>query len=155
MRSDSDQEAELMKMLKEARALVLSLETRLGLRGPAEEPIHPIARWRRIRGLTQRELAARVGITPPALNRIEHRPGFAGRKETRERIAKALNVSEEDLRAPMDVGRYWTMRAQRRLVAQIDKMAADDPIRHQDHPEAPAGGRRARTRPKALSRRHR
>lgn len=93
------EESDLLAMLRVAQDLVLKLETRLELRGGEGEAIHPIARWRRVRGLTQSQLAAAVGISAPAMNRIEHRLGFACRPATRERISALLHVPQDDLRA--------------------------------------------------------
>lgn len=91
--------AKLNDMLTEARDLVRTLERKLGLRGAVEGRIHPIAALRRDLGLSQRDLARAVGISAPALNRIEHRPGFSGRDRTRKRIAEVLGVSEDVLHA--------------------------------------------------------
>lgn len=113
---DVAHDADLMRLLTDARILVVSLETKLGLRDPDGKPVHPIVRWRRARGITQTELAGLAGISPPALNRIEHRPGFAGREETRKRIAAALGVSEGDLMASADMGREKALRALRKLI---------------------------------------
>jgi len=126
-------EAELRRMLVEARCLVVSLETRLGLRDPDGRPVHPIVRWRQVRGMTQSELATLVGISAPALNRIEHRPGLAGRAETRKRIAAALDVSEEDLQAPSDTGRDTAIRKLRKLIDRT----TDLPRRRISHLENP------------------
>lgn len=131
--SEIGREADLMRMLLEARSLVVSLESKLGFRAPDGRPVHPIVRWRQARGMTQAELASLVGISPPALNRIEHRPGFAGRAETRKRIAAALNVSEEFLRAPADTGRNRAQRALRNLVDASSEL----PLRDRPHPQNP------------------
>ena len=98
-------EPDMLRILNEARSLVRFLEARLGFRDSDGNAIHPIVRWRKIRGLTQGELAARVGISGAALHRIEHLPGFAGKETTRARIAAALDVSQEALRAPATVVR--------------------------------------------------
>ena len=135
---DAMREAELMRMLGEARALVLSLEIRLGLRGPDNEPIHPIVRWRQERGLSQSELAAQVGISAPGLNRIEHLPGFAGRDDTRKRIAETLEVPEEYLRAPMDLGRARALRSLGKLIA-ADVGNASSILRAPAQPDGQAG----------------
>jgi DNA-binding XRE family transcriptional regulator len=89
---------ELMAMLAEARMMVARLEQRLGLL-PARD-IHPVAAWREVRGLTQRDLAHAVGVSGAALSRIEHKGGFAGRISTRKRIAEVLGVPEPWLEAP-------------------------------------------------------
>lgn len=129
---DAATEANLRRMLVEARRLVVALETRLGLRDADGKAVHPIARWRQARGMTQSELAALVGISAPALNRIEHRPGLAGRAETRKRIAAALGVPEQDLQAPSDTGRDTAIRKLRKLIDET----ADLPRRSipQDNP---------------------
>lgn len=55
-----------------------------------------IQELRKARGLSQRELAARIGIHPPTLSQLENGhvrlwPGYA------RRIARALNVTLADL----------------------------------------------------------
>lgn len=92
-------EAHLVEMLRVSRSLVLTLETLLKLRGAEGEAMHPVVRWRQLRGLSQSQLAAAVGISAPAMYRIEHRPGLACRPATRERIAATLGVPQENLHA--------------------------------------------------------
>ena len=91
---------ELMAMLAEARMMVARLEQSLGML--PSRGIHPVAAWREIRGLTQRDLAKAVGVSGPALSRIEHKSGFAGKISTRKRIAEVLGVPEPWLEAPPD-----------------------------------------------------
>jgi DNA-binding Xre family transcriptional regulator len=100
---DPDEIETLQGMLDEARAMVKRLETLLGGTLAGTE-LHPIVSWRQRRNMSQSELARAVGISPPALCRIEHSSGFRGRKETREKIAAVLNVSEELLVARSKFG---------------------------------------------------
>ena len=96
--SDTERAA-LAEMLRDARDLVQMLERKLGLRRSDDSHIHPIAALRKDLGLTQRDLARAVGISAPALNRIEHRPGFSGKQTTRRKIAEVLGISEDLLSA--------------------------------------------------------
>lgn len=57
--------------------------------------------WREYLGLTQAEVAERMGITQPALSQLEAaaRPsGTRPRRATFKRLAEALGVSVEQLR---------------------------------------------------------
>lgn len=90
---DAEKMALLYDMLADAREAVTRIETLLA--GSSGEPhAHPIVLWRQRRNMSQRELADAVGITSPALWRIEHSPGLCGRKETREKISTVLGVPE-------------------------------------------------------------
>jgi DNA-binding XRE family transcriptional regulator len=55
----------------------------------------PVRVWREYRGLTEKGLAARVGISEAALGQIES--GDLSRVETLKRIAAALNVDLDDV----------------------------------------------------------
>jgi len=90
-------EPHLVELLRVSRALIWTLETLLRGMGAEGEAMHPVVRWRQLRGLTQSGLAAAVGISPAGMNRIEHRPGLACRPATRERIAATLGVPLEYL----------------------------------------------------------
>ena len=57
---------------------------------------HPIAAWRKHRGMTQEQLATRIGINRGYLAQIE-RGGRAGTPETLGKIARALGCLVEDL----------------------------------------------------------
>lgn len=93
--ADLTEEREIISnLLIDARALVRRLEARLAnLDGVAN--VHPVTRYRKQLGMSQVALAKAVGISPPALCRIEHSPGFSARPSTRARIAACLNVSED------------------------------------------------------------
>lgn len=95
---DGLKDSDLRAMLDEALAFAHTLQSRLGYIQANGRPIHPIAQMRKKLGLTQCELAKLAGISAPAMHRIEHLPGFAGRSATRAKIAAALNVSEDFLR---------------------------------------------------------
>jgi DNA-binding XRE family transcriptional regulator len=56
----------------------------------------PLAFWRRHRGLTQAELAAKAGITQPYLAQIETRTR-TGTVDVLARLAKALRLRIDDL----------------------------------------------------------
>lgn len=55
------------------------------------EDMHPIAAWRRHRGLSQAALARRAGLSPVWISRIERGAGH-GSRETRRRLAEALGA---------------------------------------------------------------
>lgn len=55
----------------------------------------PIRAWREYLGLTQADLAARIGITQSAYAQQESAP--KNRKATREKIAAAMGLSTEQL----------------------------------------------------------
>ena len=89
-------------MIRDARAELTRLETALGRLDSGQAVEHPVIFWRKRRNMTQSELARAVGVTPAAICRIEHAPGFAARPETRLRIAAVLNVAEEWLHKAQD-----------------------------------------------------
>jgi ribosome-binding protein aMBF1 (putative translation factor) len=55
------------------------------------EDMHPLAAWRRHRGLSQAALARRAGLSSVWISRIE-RGGGHGSRETRRRLAEALDA---------------------------------------------------------------
>jgi DNA-binding XRE family transcriptional regulator len=57
---------------------------------------HPVAAWRKYRGMTQARLADEIGIDRGYLAQIE-RGGRAGTPETLAKIARALGCLVEDL----------------------------------------------------------
>lgn len=56
-----------------------------------DERIHPIAAWRRYRGLSQAKLARRSGLSQVWIGRIEAGGGY-GSRDTRRKIAEALEA---------------------------------------------------------------
>jgi transcriptional regulator with XRE-family HTH domain len=56
-----------------------------------DEDLHPIAAWRRHRGLSQAQLAERAGLSQVWVSRIEQRGGY-GSRATRRRLAEALHA---------------------------------------------------------------
>lgn len=56
-----------------------------------DEGIHPIAAWRRYRGLSQAKLARRSGLSQVWIGRIEGGGGY-GSRETRRKLAEALDA---------------------------------------------------------------
>jgi transcriptional regulator with XRE-family HTH domain len=56
-----------------------------------DEALHPIAAWRRYRGLSQAELARRTGLSQVWLSRIEN-GGGTGSAATRHKLAAALDA---------------------------------------------------------------
>jgi hypothetical protein len=58
--------------------------------------ISPMAAWREHFGLTQAEIAARIGITQAAYAQIER--AKQPRKATRDKVAEAMGLEEELLR---------------------------------------------------------
>lgn len=56
-----------------------------------DEEMHPVAAWRRYRGLTQAALARRAGLSQVWVGRIEHGGGY-GSRQTRRRLAAALDA---------------------------------------------------------------
>ena len=61
--------------------------------------LHPVAAWRKARGLTQAELGARAGVRGATISDIEAGKS-AGRFDVMQRIAKALRVDLDDLAPP-------------------------------------------------------
>ena len=63
---------------------------------PTVFPVFPANRMRHvrtIRGLTQQELARRVGVTQPTISYIERGDALRVKKETMKRISRALRIS--------------------------------------------------------------
>ena len=58
-----------------------------------DEGLHPIAAWRRYRGLSQAELVRRTGLSQVWLSRIES-GGGTGSAATRRKVAEALEALE-------------------------------------------------------------
>jgi 5-methylcytosine-specific restriction protein A len=56
-----------------------------------DDGLHPIAAWRRYRGLSQAELARRTGLSQVWLSRIES-GGGTGSAATRRKVAEALEA---------------------------------------------------------------
>lgn len=56
-----------------------------------DDGLHPIAAWRRYRGLSQAELARRTGLSQVWLSRIEN-SGGTGSAATRRKVAAALEA---------------------------------------------------------------
>lgn len=56
-----------------------------------DDRLHPIAAWRRYRGLSQAELARRTGLSQVWLSRIES-GGGTGSAATRQKLAAALEA---------------------------------------------------------------
>ena len=52
--------------------------------------------WRRFRGLTPTELAAKTGIAPSMLSRLEHGTARAG-GQSLDRLSAALDITREQL----------------------------------------------------------
>lgn len=59
------------------------------------EDVPPIRAWREYLGLTQKEVAERLGISQPAFAKQE--TSLRVRKATREKIAAALGINAEQL----------------------------------------------------------
>lgn len=55
------------------------------------ERVHPVAAWRRYRGLSQAALARKAGLSQVWISRIERGGGY-GSRETRRKLAAALNA---------------------------------------------------------------
>ena len=87
--------AALLERIRKTGGLLNALETELGRLEDQPSAEHPIVFWRVRRRMTQAKLAQAVGITAPALCKIEHKAGFAARAETRAKIATALSVPED------------------------------------------------------------
>ena len=62
--------------------------------------LHPVAAWRKARGLTQAELGSRAGVRGATISDIEASKS-AGRFDVMQRIAEALNVDLDDLVPPV------------------------------------------------------
>lgn len=52
----------------------------------------PLRAWRRYRGITQKALAAAVGLSASAINALEQQPDRIARPENRRALAKALDM---------------------------------------------------------------
>ncbi|NVK20799.1 MAG: helix-turn-helix transcriptional regulator [Methylocystaceae bacterium] len=63
---------------------------------------NPVAAWRLHIGLTQAELADKVGLTQAAIARIESGPTGTGRDDTLTRIAKALGAPLAHINPPTE-----------------------------------------------------
>lgn len=61
--------------------------------------LHPVAAWRKARGLTQAELGARAGVRGATISDIEAGKS-SGRFDVMQRIAAALGVDLDDLASP-------------------------------------------------------
>ncbi|CAG9184354.1 helix-turn-helix domain-containing protein [Cupriavidus respiraculi] len=59
------------------------------------DEVPPIRAWREHLGLTQKEVAERLGISQPAFAKQENAPRV--RKATREKIAAAMGIHAEQL----------------------------------------------------------
>ena len=55
------------------------------------EGVHPVAAWRRYRGLSQAALARKTGLSQVWISRIERGGGY-GSRETRRKLAAALDA---------------------------------------------------------------
>jgi transcriptional regulator with XRE-family HTH domain len=73
-----------------------------------DDGLHPIAAWRRYRGLSQAELARRTGLSQVWLSRIES-GGGTGSEATRRKVAEALE-------APV-----WALEGEEADMASTDK----------------------------------
>ncbi|MFL6857564.1 MAG: helix-turn-helix domain-containing protein [Allosphingosinicella sp.] len=56
-----------------------------------DEHMHPVAAWRRYRGLSQAALADKAGLSQVWVSRIERRGGY-GSRASRQRLAEALEA---------------------------------------------------------------
>ena len=56
-----------------------------------DDGVHPIAAWRRHRGLSQAKLARRSGLSQVWIGRIEGGGGY-GSRDTRRKLAEALDA---------------------------------------------------------------
>jgi len=56
-----------------------------------DEDLHPIAAWRRYRGLSQAALARKAGLSQVWISRLERGGGY-GSRETRRKLAAALEA---------------------------------------------------------------
>jgi ribosome-binding protein aMBF1 (putative translation factor) len=89
--------AEAGEEAADARAILKRIDAGEGTM-PAEvlgsildDGLHPIAAWRRFRGLSQAELARRTGLSQVWLSRIES-GGGTGSAATRRKLAEALGA---------------------------------------------------------------
>lgn len=55
------------------------------------DDLHPVAAWRRYRGLSQAALAKKAGLSQVWISRIERGGGY-GSRETRRKLAEALEA---------------------------------------------------------------
>jgi transcriptional regulator with XRE-family HTH domain len=117
-----------------------------------DEDIHPIAAWRRHRGLSQAQLAEKAGLSQVWISRIEQGGGY-GSRATRRRLAVALGApiwafdeAEGGSETPKPVvrrrGKYTTLRERlqssgRETVAmtfqQLDELIGGLPRSAVDH----------------------
>ena len=65
------------------------------------EGVHPVAAWRRYRGLSQAALARKAGLSQVWISRIERGGGY-GSRETRRKLAAALDAPVWALEEELD-----------------------------------------------------
>lgn len=83
--------AEFIERFEHGRALVPDAVVKLAF----DDGLSPAKAWRTHRGLTQAEVARRIGITQSAYAQLEASQRL--RKSSREKIAAALGISTEQL----------------------------------------------------------
>jgi transcriptional regulator with XRE-family HTH domain len=102
-------------MASKSEPRVIPAPVRRALRTVSED----IASWRKLRGLTQKQLADRAGVGPRTLSRLEEGDGGAS-LETVFRVLRALGVLDQVVRAldpyETDVGR---LRADEQLPQRV------------------------------------
>jgi transcriptional regulator with XRE-family HTH domain/antitoxin (DNA-binding transcriptional repressor) of toxin-antitoxin stability system len=90
--------------------------------------LHPLAAWRKARGLTQAELGARAGVRGATISDIEAGKS-AGRFDVMQRIAAALDVDLDDLatRGAEDGLSPW-VRQRLRALGWDDRQLLEFPV---------------------------
>ena len=68
-----------------------------------DDDLHPIAAWRRYRGLSQAALARKAGLSQVWISRLERGGGY-GSRETRRKLAAALDAPVWALESDEDHG---------------------------------------------------
>jgi ribosome-binding protein aMBF1 (putative translation factor) len=87
--------AEYVALVSKARSIDKRKTIPHGVVSLIVDGFSPARAWREHRGLTQVQVARRMGISQPALAQIE--TAVRPRKVTRVRLAKALGISPEQL----------------------------------------------------------
>jgi DNA-binding XRE family transcriptional regulator len=101
LRADDYERLRLLAEDSEDVAAALAIEARIAAGEgtvPGEvvdaiigQDLHPVAAWRRYRGLTQAALARKSGLSQVWISRIERGGGYGSRK-TRQKLAAALEA---------------------------------------------------------------
>lgn len=125
---------EMLEDLEAAREGAASLAADGGIPFEVSNAIaagkHPIAAWRKFRGLTQSDLADKANLTQAAITRLERAEPGAGRGETLDAIAAALDAPRWAIDAPVaaPAEQGWMMRDIAATAMTLSKLATSGPL---------------------------